>query len=354
MSANSKGEACATVPDVHIFGCGFVSLTSNGGATFQRVDDMSSVHRRGVRKYEEKLKKLGMLARDEMIEGVYEESGLEDEIDQLMDEMTKEVAKTVNNVTIRSQGLYMEIAEFSKKMELRQEAQVYTKYKTVSKKVKPVATQLPDDSLEKIRSAATEPMLREARKIGHQFTEETLKELKIGEGEFLTELERGKFQAMLAKHGKAFAFSAKEIGCVDPFEVPPMVIFTIPHVPWNLRPIPVPRALLPKLMDLLKEKVRMGILEPSIAPYSSRWFTVTKKSGALRFIQDMQPANRVTIRNMGSGPIVDEVAEAFAGCAIYSSGDLFSGYDQFQLAHESRDLTTMKTPLGLVRMCTLP
>ena len=68
----------------------------------------------------------------------------------------------------------------------------------------------------------------------------------------------------------------------------------------------------------------------------------------------MQPANKVTIRNKGSRPIVDEVAEAFAGHAIYSIGDLYSGYDQFQLAFESRDLTTMKTPLGLVQMCTLP
>ena len=79
----------------------------------------------------------------------------------------------------------------------------------------------------------------------------------------------------------------------------------------------------------------MGILEPSIAPYSNRWFTVPKKSGALRFIQDMQPANKVTIRNMGSGPIVDAVAEQFAGHAIYSIGDLYSGYDQFQLAEGS-------------------
>ena len=98
----------------------------------------------------------------------------------------------------------------------------------------------------------------------------------------------------------------------------------------------------------------MGILEPSYAPYSNRWFTVPKKNGALRFIQDMQPVNKVTIRNVGTGPIVDEFAEAFAGRTIYSMGDLYSGYDQFQLANESRDLTTMKTPLGLVRMCTLP
>ena len=39
-----------------------------------------------------------------------------------------------------------------------------------------------------------------------------------------------------------------------------------------------------KLMELLKQKVEMGILEPSSAPYSNRWFTVPKKNGTLCFI----------------------------------------------------------------------
>ena len=98
----------------------------------------------------------------------------------------------------------------------------------------------------------------------------------------------------------------------------------------------------------------MGILKPSCAPYSNRWLIMPKKNGALRFIQDMQPMNKVTIKNVKIGPIVDEFAEAFAGKSIYSMGDLYSRYDQFQLDIQSRDLTTMKTPLGLVRMCTLP
>jgi predicted aconitase len=50
-----------------------------------------------------------------------------------------------------------------------------------------------------------------------------------------------------------------------------------------------------KLIELLKEKVAMGILEPSNAPYSNRWFTVPKKNGSLQFIQDLQPVNKVTI-----------------------------------------------------------
>ena len=72
---------------------------------------------------------------------------------------------------------------------------------------------------------------------------------------------------MLEGHEKGFAFSPNEIGCVDPKIVELMVIFTIDHVPWNLKPILVPRAHIPKIIELLKVKVAMGILRPSIAPY---------------------------------------------------------------------------------------
>jgi len=335
--------------------CGFVSFTS--------LEDLDFVQKRIAKKMEKNFKKMKVLLADECISGIYEENGLPNDIVHLLEDLVKEkdVIKTVDClIDIHSSQLYHEIFQTVTMLGdfrtygLRPEATVHTKYKTIAKKVKPVATQLPFDTEEHIKQAEKEPSLRETRKIGHKFTEETLGNLKIGGDGFLTEPEKKKFQDMLSMHGKAFASSPDEIGCVQPSVVAPMVIFTVPHVPWDLKPIPVPRALLPKLVGLLKEKARMGILEPSMAPYSNRWFTVPKKSGALRFIQDMQPANKVTIRNKGSGPIVDEVAEAFAGHAIYSIGDLYSGYDQFQLATESRDLTTMKTPLGLVRMCTLP
>jgi hypothetical protein len=336
-------------------------LTKDGFVSFQKVEDLDSMKRGLTRKMEKKLKRVGVILSDEFISGVVEEEGFSDDILKVLETLLREVIEsTTMTVEIHSRSLYEEILKVADEVRLvgsyslETEAMVNTKYKTVAKKVKPVASQLPPDSEDHIRKAEEEPGLRETRKIGHNFTEETLAKLKIGGGEFLKEPEKIRFREMISKHGKAFASSPNEIGCVNPKIVAPMVIFTVPHVPWDLKPIPVPKALLPKLVSLLKEKIQMGILEPSMAPYSNRWFTVPKKSGALRFIQDMQPANKVTIRNKGSGPIVDEVAEAFARHAIYSIGDLYSGYDQFQLASESRDLTTMKTPLGLMRMCTLP
>ena len=129
---------------------------------------------------------------------------------------------------------------------------------------------------------------------------------------------------------------------MEPKIIEPMVILTIEHILWNLKPISVPHAHILKNMDLLKEKVAMGILEPSDTPYSNRWFTVSKKNWSFRFIQDLQQVNKVTIRNSGVGPVVDEFAEAFAGRAIYSIVHLYSRYNQFRLAVDSRDITTMR------------
>ena len=86
---------------------------------------------------------------------------------------------------------------------------------------------------------------------------------RVGREDFLLPEEEQMFRGMLERHGKAFAFSPQEIGCVE-------VIFTVPHVPRNLKQIPFPRAHIPKLIELLKENVRMGILESSNAPYSNR------------------------------------------------------------------------------------
>lgn len=87
------------------------------------------------------------------------------------------------------------------------------------------------------------------------------------------------------------------------------------------------KALLSKLVDLLKKKVKMGNLEPSITPYFNQWFMMPKKFEIFRFIQVIEFANKVTIKNIGSKLVVDKVAEAFEGHAIYFNGDLFLDYD---------------------------
>ncbi|KAL3681576.1 hypothetical protein R1sor_024532 [Riccia sorocarpa] len=336
------------------------------------LEKLSRGARRRAKTVAAELSVLGVLEDGEQVSGVFEEVVCVQTVWDWIDEVSEllERPECTVFIPVHSRLVYEEIASIVRYLPhpslayvssllgcwcgSQLEAEVHTKYKSVTKKVKPMAVRLPADSQQQVKMVSEELTLRDPLHVGHKFSRETLEQLQIGGGEFLTFVEKRVFEEMIEHHGKAFSFAAEEIGCADPSVVAPMIIFTVLHVPWDMRPIPVPRAMLPKVIELLKEKMRMGILEPSMAPYSSRWFTVPKKSGGLRFIQDLQPANSVTIRNLGTGPIVDEVADAFAGRAIYSIGDLYSGYDQFQLALESRDLTTIRTPLGLMRMCTLP
>ena len=144
-------------------------------------------------------------------------------------------------ISVNSVNMYTIIDEYHRGI-LIEEVEVNTKYKTVDRKIKPVAVPLPEDSWQKMKEVAKDPSLRNPNTIGHVFTEEMKGKLRVGREDFLLPEEERMFRGMLERHGKAFAFFPQEIGCANPRTVEPMVIFTVPHVPWNLKPIPVLRA----------------------------------------------------------------------------------------------------------------
>ena len=57
---------------------------------------------------------------------------------------------------------------------------VSTKYKTVGKKFKPAVGQLPANSDNRKKEASEHPELRKSMDIGYMFTEESVKQLRIG------------------------------------------------------------------------------------------------------------------------------------------------------------------------------
>jgi hypothetical protein len=98
----------------------------------------------------------------------------------------------------------------------------------------------------------------------------------------------------------------------------------------------------------------VGIYEHSDASYHLCWFCIAKKSSALHLVHNLQPLNAITIRNSGIPPIANQVIEAMAGQACYSLLDLFMGYDHCMLDTSSRDLITIQSPIGAVRLTCLP
>ena len=102
-----------------------------------------------MKKMEKNLKSICALLDEESIPEVYEEKGMADDILQILQSLqVEEIEANAMDVMIEvhTQALYDEIFKamevFGKcgSYGVRPEATVYTKYKTVAKKMKPVAT----------------------------------------------------------------------------------------------------------------------------------------------------------------------------------------------------------------------
>ncbi|GBG86824.1 hypothetical protein CBR_g42107 [Chara braunii] len=179
--------------------------------------------------------------------------------------------------------------------------------------------------------------------------------LIIGEPGFLSPQERTLMVGTMKRRHCAYAFNDDERGRLDVDKIPMIRIHTVPHESWNLRGARYPN---PdegkKVVDYLDGKMRTYVADYSSGPYASPWFCFIKPNGTLRWVQDLQRLNAVTVRDAGGLPNADALSESCAGRPIISLIDLFSGYDQFPVYPPDRPVTAMHTPRGLIHMNVAP
>ena len=237
----------------------------------------------------------------------------------------------------------------------------FTMYKTVDRKVKPVPAVFPEDARVR-RQFPEDPLLSLSRlpfqppdfKPNGRLTQERLEEMKINDDGFLWPEEEKLFIHILQQHQNHFVFEDSQRGSFREDYFSPYIIPLVPHVPWAFSNIPIPPGIKDKVVTLLKEKIAAGVYEPSQSSYRSRWFCVLKKNGKLRIVHDLQPLNKVTIRDAGLPPNLDNFVEPFAGRQCYTVFDLYWGFDARKVDPKSRDITAFLTPLGLLRITSLP
>ena len=240
-------------------------------------------------------------------------------------------------------------------------AHCFTAYKRVDKKIKPVSTTFPEEACVK-RQIPSNPLetLTPLSKCPPEFiptphlTHERLELLNINSDKFLSKEEEKLFIQVMRNNEEALAFVDTERGTLKESYFSPYIMPTVPHTPWEYKNIPIPPGIRDKVIELLKEKMAAGVYEPSQSSYRSRWFCVLKKNGKLRIVHDLQPLNKVSIRDAGLPPILDDFVEPFAGRQCYTVFDLFWGFDARKVHPACRDLTAFLTPLGLLRITSMP
>ncbi|GBG71105.1 hypothetical protein CBR_g8404 [Chara braunii] len=232
------------------------------------------------------------------------------------------------------------------------------KYKPVGKKVKPVSI-LVETSREEVMEKEEEilQVIRERRATeGHHIPDDVADTMKIGVEGFLTPKETQLIRKARHEFYLAFAFNDHPKGRLDAKLVPPVRIHTDQHECWNDKGPAYEFGITAEVTDLLRAKIDSFVAEPTASPYTNRWFMFRKPNKTLRWIQDLQKFNAVTIslRDAGSLPQTDLMAESHAGRSIYSLIDLYSGYDRLPLDARDRLYTAMHTPVGQLQMQVTP
>ncbi|RDB16200.1 Transposon Tf2-6 polyprotein [Hypsizygus marmoreus] len=237
----------------------------------------------------------------------------------------------------------------------------YTAYKRVAQKVHPVSgtfpeaarvhRQFPHDPLDSLPPLSCKPPDFVPT---DRLTHERMESLQVNPDNFLWPEEVKLFQHILKLNEATLPFEEKDRGTLSRQYFSDYIMPTVPHTPWEYKHIPIPPGIREKVIELLKSKIEAGVYETSQSSYRGQWFCVLKKNGTLRIVHNLQPLNKVSIRDAGQLPIIDDFVESYGGRQCYTVFDLFWGFDARMVDSKSRDMTAFYTPLGLLRLTALP
>jgi len=152
-------------------------------------------------------------------------------------------------------------------------------YKKTANQIKPVATTLPED-LRIIQCIPTNPLetLPEIPfnplnfSSGECYTLKCKSAMNVNKKGFLWPEEKKLVCYLIKLQEFAFAWTKDEKGnfLSDYFDL--VVISTIEHILWSLKNIPILLGIFSCVVEIIKEKLAIGIYEPSNSSYWSHWF----------------------------------------------------------------------------------
>ncbi|GBG85713.1 hypothetical protein CBR_g40442 [Chara braunii] len=231
------------------------------------------------------------------------------------------------------------------------------RYKTVDKKCRhvPVLVTEDEEAYYERERGLIRRMQEQALKDPCRINDGNEEKLIVGEPGFLSPRERMLMVQLMKKRHRAYAFNNDQRERLEVDKIPMIRIHTVPHEPWNLRGARYPNPDEEKMVvDYLHGKMCTHVAGYSSGLYASPWFCFIKPNGTLRWVQDLQRLNAVTVRDAGGLPNADALSESCAGRPIISLIDLYSGYDQFPVYPPDRPVTAMHTPRGLIHMNVAP
>jgi RNase H-like domain found in reverse transcriptase/Reverse transcriptase (RNA-dependent DNA polymerase) len=101
------------------------------------------------------------------------------------------------------------------------------------------------------------------------------------------------------------------------------------------------------IKNWVKKMMAKKFISRSDSPYGHATFTVPKKDGTYRIVQDYRPVNKYTRKDTTPLPNIQEAIEGLGDKVLFSKYDIREGYNNIQLVPEDRWKAAFKTPDGL-------
>jgi hypothetical protein len=83
--------------------------------------------------------------------------------------------------------------------------------------------------------------------------------------------------------------------------------------------------------NFTQEALKKGYIRIGEGPYVTPTFTIPKKNGKLRPVQDYQRLNEWTIRNHYPLPLIPQLIDRMRGCTLFTKFDIRWGYNNVQI-----------------------
>ena len=123
-------------------------------------------------------------------------------------------------------------------------------------------------------------------------------------------------------------------------------------IPTTGTPVKIPPRRIPancraEVEEQVQTMLKEGIIEESLSPWMSPAVFVRKKNGDVRICVDYRALNKQTVKDAYPLPRPDDIQDRLAGCTIFSTLDLRSGYWQLPVHKEDQAKTAFCPGPGL-------
>jgi len=152
------------------------------------------------------------------------------------------------------------------------------------------------------------------------------------------------------------SIQAKEVGRLEGFKANILLKNNAQPTYFEARQVPI--HMKPQIVKKLTDLLNQGLLE-RVPPGGSKWASpivvVKKKDGDLRVCADYKVGvNGRICSDSYPTPSIELALHKLQGSTHFAKIDLKGAYNQIEMAEEAREITTINTPLGLLRWTCLP